>query len=86
MKDVDNYLQIIQDDPLASWKSVNRHGSNGMVLSQSCFNVIRDGFKLWLGRRGANHEKIRERRDRPQVQDNNLFRLLVGGEFGAGFS
>jgi hypothetical protein len=85
VKDMDNYLQIIEHDPLAGWKSVNRYGSNGMVLSQSCFNFIRDGFKLRLGRSGANHEKIGERRDRPQVQDNNLFRLLVRGEFRAGF-
>jgi len=44
VKDVDHYLQVIEHNPLAGWKSVNRHGSNGMILSQSCFDFIRDGF------------------------------------------
>jgi hypothetical protein len=44
MKDVDNDLQIIEHDPLADWKSVNRHGSNGMVLSQTRFNFVCDRF------------------------------------------
>jgi hypothetical protein len=85
VKDMDNNLQIIEHDPLAGRKSVNRHRSKGMVLSQSRFNFIRDGFKLRLGRSGANHEKIGERRDRAQVHDNNIFRLFVRGELRADF-
>jgi len=77
MKDMDNDLQIIEHDPLAGWKPVNRHGSNGMVLSQTRFNFICNCLKLRLGRSRANHEEICERRDRAQVQDNNVFRLFV---------
>ncbi len=44
VKDVNHYLQVVEHDPLAGWKSVNRHRSNGMVLSQSCFDFICDGF------------------------------------------
>lgn len=85
MKHVDNYLQIIENDPLARWKSVNRNGPNRMVLSQSRFNFICNRFELRLGRGRANHEEIRERRDRAQIQDDDLFRLFVRGEFRTGF-
>ena len=44
VKDMDNYLQIIEHDPLAGWKPVNRHGSNGMVLSQTRLNFVCDCF------------------------------------------
>jgi hypothetical protein len=86
MKDVDNDLQVIEHDPLAGGKPVNRHGSNGMVLSQTRFNLICDCLELGLRRSRTNHEKIRERRNRAQVQDDDVFRLFVRGEFGAGFS
>ncbi len=44
MKNVDYDLQIIEHDPLTDWKPVNRHGSNGMVLSQTRFNFVCDCF------------------------------------------
>ena len=44
VEDVNHYLQVIQHDPLAGGESVNRHGSNGMALSQSCFDFICNGF------------------------------------------
>ena len=77
MKNVHNHLQIIDHDPLAGRKTVNRHGSNGMVLSQTRFNFICDRFQLRLRRSRAKHEKIRERRDRAQIEDNNIFRLFI---------
>jgi hypothetical protein len=77
MKDVDNDLQIIEYDPLTGRKPVNRHGSNRMVLSQTRFYFIRDCFELRLRRSRANHEKISERRNRAQVEDDNLFRLFI---------
>jgi len=48
MKNVDNYLQIIEHDPLTGWKAVNRRWSNRAVLSQPGFNFIGDGFELRL--------------------------------------
>ncbi len=44
MKDVDNDLQVIQHDPLAGGKPVNRHRSNGMILSQAGLNFVCDCF------------------------------------------
>jgi len=77
MKNVDNDLQIIEHDPLACGKPVNRHRPDGMILSQTRFNFACDCFQLRLGRSRANHEKIRERRDRTQVKDDDVFRLFV---------
>ena len=55
-----------------------------MILSQSRFNFICDRFKLRLRRGRANHEEIGERRDRAQIQDDDVLRLFVRGEFRAG--
>jgi hypothetical protein len=85
MKHVDNYLQVIKHDPLAGRETVNRHRSNRVILSQSRFNFICDRFKLRLGSDRANHKEIGERRDRAQIQDDDVLRLFIRGEFGAGF-
>jgi hypothetical protein len=86
MKNVDNYLQVIEDDPLAGREPVDCHGSNRMILSQPRFNFICDCFKLRLGRGRADHEEIGERRDRAQIQDDDVLRLFNRGEICAGFS
>jgi len=44
MKNVDNDLQIIEHDPLACGKPVNRYRPEGMVLSQTRFNFVCDCF------------------------------------------
>jgi hypothetical protein len=85
MKHVDNYLQVIEHDPLAGRETVNCHRSNRMILSQPRFNFICDRFKLRLGRGRANHEEIGERGDRAQIQDDDVLRLFVRGEFRAAF-
>ena len=85
VKDVDNYLQVIEHHPLAGWKPVDCHWSNRMILSQSRFNLICDRFKLRLGCGGANHEEICKRGNRAQIQHDDVLRLFVRGEFRAGF-
>jgi hypothetical protein len=44
VKNVDNDLQIIEHDPLACGKPVNRHRAHGMVLSQTRLNLVCDCF------------------------------------------
>jgi len=85
MKNVDDDLQVIEHDPLAGRKSVNRHGPNPMILFQARFDFIGDRFELRLGRGRANHEEVRKRRDRAQIKHDDLFRLFVRGEFRARF-
>jgi len=84
MKNVDNNLQEVEHHPLAGGKSINRYRPNRMVLSQSCFDFVCDRFQLRLGAAGADHKKIRERRDVAQIQHNDVFRLFVRGEVRAG--
>jgi hypothetical protein len=38
---------------------------------------------LRLGRTRADHKEIRETRNAPQIQHNDVLRLFVRGEFGA---
>jgi len=85
MKYVDDHLQVIEHNPLAGRETVNCHRSNRMILSQSRFNFICDCFELRLRRGRADHEEIRERRDRAQIQDDDVLRLFVRGELRAGF-
>jgi len=61
MENVDDHLQVIEHDPLAGRKPVDRHRSNRMVLAQSGFNFICDRLELRLRCGGANHEKIGKR-------------------------
>ena len=84
VKNVDNHLQEIEHHPLAGGKSIDRDGPNRMILSQSRFEFVCDRFQLRLGRAGTNHKKICKRRDAAQIQHNDVFRLLVRGEFRAG--
>jgi hypothetical protein len=84
VKNVNNHLQEVEHHPLAGGKSINRHGSHRMVLSQSRFDFVGDRFQLRLRRAGADHKKIRKRRDTAQIQHDDVFRLFVRGEFRAG--
>jgi hypothetical protein len=56
-----------------------------MILPQPRFNFVCDRFKLRFGGGRANHEEIGERRDRAQIQDDDILRLFVRGEFRAVF-
>jgi hypothetical protein len=55
-----------------------------MVLAQARFDFVCNRFQLRLGRAGADHKKIRKRRDVAQIQHNDILGLFVRGEFRAG--
>jgi hypothetical protein len=84
VKDVDNHLQVVEHHPLAGRKSVDRYWSKRMVFTQARFDFVCNRFQLRLRRAGANHKKIRKRRDIAQVQYNDVLGLFVRGEFRAG--
>jgi hypothetical protein len=44
VKNVDNDLQVIEHDPLACGKPVDRHGPHGMIFSQTRLNFVCDCF------------------------------------------
>ena len=82
---MDDNLQVIQDDPLAGGKYVHRDGADTMIVPQSPFDFAGDCLEMRFRCPGANHEKIRERGDPLQIQDDDIFRFLVRREMGAGF-
>ncbi len=63
MKNVDDYLQIIEHHPLAGGKSVNCHRSQRILLAQVCLNFVGNRFELRFGRARADHEKVRKARN-----------------------
>lgn len=83
MKDVDYDLEIIEHNPLAGWKAIDRSGVNPFVLAKSRLHLGSDGFEVRLGRTGANDKEIGECGDATQVEDDNIFGLFIGGQFCA---
>ena len=44
MEDVDDDFEIIENDPLAGWKAVDRGRAQAVVFFQSRFNLTGDRF------------------------------------------
>ena len=77
MKDVHDDLHVIEHDPLAGRESIDRNRAQAMIVLEPPFDFARDRFQVRFRRAGANHEKIGEGGDSPEIEDNNLLRLLV---------
>jgi len=84
MEDVDDNFEIIDHDPLAGRETVDRRSPPAMLVAQSGFDLIGDGFELRLGARRANDKEIGEARDSGEIEDDNVFGFLVRSELGAG--
>jgi len=84
MEDVDDDFKVIQDDPLTRWETVHRGGSPAVVLAYSRFNFVRDRFELWFGARRTDHKEIGKAGDSGEIENDDVFRLLVRSKLGAG--
>ncbi len=84
MKDVDDDFEVIEDDPLAGWKAVDRGGAPGVIFAQARFNFIGNRFELRLGTGRADHKEIGKTGDSGEIENNDVFGLLVRSELGAG--
>ena len=84
MEDVHDRLEVIENDPLAGGKSIDGDGPNGVVFSESRLNLVRDRLELRLRGCGTDYKEIGEARNCAKIQNEDFFRLLVGGEFRAG--
>jgi hypothetical protein len=82
---VDNDLHVIEHDPLARGKSVHRNRADAMLISQASFDLARDCFQMRLRSSRANHEVIGEAGNPLEIENDDVFRLLVGRAVGAGF-
>ena len=79
MEDVHDHLQVIEHNPLAGRKTVQGRRLGRVFLSQPVLNLTGDGLKMRLGRARTDDEKIREGGDSAQIQNDDFFRLFVGG-------
>lgn len=77
MEDMDDDFEIIDHDPLACWKTVDRRGAPAMVVAQSRFDLIGNGFELRLGAGRANDKEIGEAGDSGEIEDDDVFGFLV---------
>ena len=82
---MDDYLQIIEHDPLAGRKSVHRNRADPVLVSQTLFDLARDRFQMRLRSSRANDEVIREAGDSLKIEDDDVFGFLVVRVTGAGF-
>ena len=60
MEDVDDDFEIVEHDPLARRKTVDRGGAQIMLVSQSGLNLVGDRLQLRLRGRRANDKEIGE--------------------------
>jgi hypothetical protein len=70
---------------LARRETVDRHGADPVLLFQSFFDFARDRLQMRFGSARANYEVIGKAGDSLQIQDDNVLRLFVRREIGAGF-
>jgi hypothetical protein len=77
MKDVDHHLQVIEHDPLARRKSIDRHRPDFMFLLEARLNLARNRFQLRFGSGRTDDKKIGKTRNATQIPDNNVFGLLI---------
>jgi hypothetical protein len=82
---VDDNLHVIEHDPLAGGKPVHGDSPHAMVVLEAAFHFARDRFQVRLGTARADDEEIGEGRDSLEIEDDNVLRLLVRREMGAGF-
>lgn len=85
MKDVDDDLHVIDHDPLARRKTIHRDGANSLVLFETGLDLARNRFEMRFRRSRAEHKEIREGRDAAKIQHDDLLRLFIRGQLGAGF-
>jgi hypothetical protein len=85
VKDVHDHLHVIEHDPLTCGKAIHGNGAHCIIVLQPALDFARDRFQVRLGSSRANNEVIRKGRDALEIEDNNVLRLFVRREIGAGF-
>jgi hypothetical protein len=85
MENVDDDVGVIRDDPLAGRKSVHGHRHDVVIDLQGIAQFPGNRLQMRLGSSRANDEVIGEARDSLEIEDDDVFRLFVVRESGAGF-
>jgi hypothetical protein len=84
VEDVDDDFEVIEHDPLTRREPVDRGRPPSVVFAQARFDLVRDGFELRLRTCRTDHEKIGEAGNAGEVENDDLFGLLVRSELGTG--
>jgi aspartyl-tRNA synthetase len=77
VEDVDYYFEVIEDNPLARRKTVDRGCATIVVVAQARFDLIGNGFELGLGTGRANDKEIGEAGDAGKIQNDDVFGLFI---------
>jgi hypothetical protein len=82
---VDDDLQVVEHDPLARGETVHRPGTNAVILLHPVFDCACDRLQMRFRGPRADNEEIGEARNSLQIQNDDILRLFIRGEIGAGF-
>lgn len=74
----------MRDDPLALRKTVHGERLDLMAFPQLFLELVDDRLEMRIAGAGADQEKVGEGRRTAQVDDNDVFRLFVSTNCGAG--
>ena len=82
MKNVDDHIRIIRDDPLAQREAVDARWADIVLLAQTLFEFADERLQMWLRVSRADEEKIRETRNSAHVEDDDVLGFFVSEDRG----
>ena len=82
---MDDHLQVIEHDPMAGGKAVDRRRAYAVIFPQPRLDFAGNRFQVRFRRPRADDKEIRKGRNFAQIKDYDAFRLFVGGELRTGF-
>jgi len=75
-----DHIAVVKQDPARGRVALALAWAQVLVTPQLVDDLALDGFDLPFAGTGADHEVVRDRRDRAEVQQENVARLAVGGD------
>jgi hypothetical protein len=75
-----DYIAVVKQYPARGRVAFTLAWTEVLVAAQLVDDLALDGFELPFARAGADHEVVRDRRDRAEVQQEDVARLAVGGD------
>ena len=78
---VDNDVEKIEHDPRGLQRAVHGARTNGVLFAQLVGDFIHDGAQVRLAVAGADDKIVRNRRQFAQVENDDVLRLPVVGQF-----
>jgi hypothetical protein len=75
-----DHVAVVKQDPPGGRVALALAWSEVLVTPQLVDDLALNGFDLPFARTRADHEVVRDRRDRAEVQQEDVARLAVGGD------